>query len=162
MARQTEKAKSKKGTGPKQKEYALSRALPRTLLHAFYWMDDGLQAHMRKNKGFSLPRSQSIMMVLIGDGVNQQSEIAKLLGISKQAVSQAIKELITKDLVHLQPDPNNGRQKIVTFTPQGRKMRDVAQNAIDELESVLSMRIGKKRLAALHDALDAPWGEPPT
>jgi DNA-binding MarR family transcriptional regulator len=145
----------------KPQAYALSRALPRTLLHAFYWIDDGLQAAMRKKKGFSLPRSQSIIMVLIGDGVHQQSEIARLLGISKQAVSQAIKELIIKDLVRLEPDPNNGRQKIVTFTNQGRKMRDVARTAIAELEQELSARIGKRRLEALHDALEAPWGDPP-
>ena len=153
--------KAKAQTPAQSKTYALSQALPRTLLHAFYWVDDGLQAQMRAKKGLSLPRSQSIIMILIGDGVDQQSEMAKLLGVSKQAVSQSVKELITKNLVRLQPDPNNGRQKIVTFTPQGQKMRDVAQAALAHIEEELSRRIGARRLDALHDALNADWGPPP-
>ncbi len=116
---------------------------------------------MRSRKGFWLPRTQSIIMILIGDGVNQQSEMAKLLGISKQAVSQAIKEMISKGLVSLDPDPNNGRQKIVSYTLEGRKMRDVAQKGLQQLEAELGKRIGQRRLQALHDALDAPWGDPP-
>lgn len=135
--------------------------LPRTLLHAFYWLDDGLQLYMRRRQGFSLPRAQSMMMICIGDGIDRQSDMAKHLGVSKQAVQQALKPLVAKGLVTVEPDPQNGRRKRVVFTCKGQEMRDVARRGLLELEAELARRIGPHRLAALHDALNAPWGPVP-
>ena len=42
-----------------------TQLLTRTLIHAFYWMDDGLQHYMQYQVGFSLPRAQSMMMIPI-------------------------------------------------------------------------------------------------
>ena len=135
--------------------------LLRKLLHAFYWIDDGLQAHMQSSAGFSLPRAQSMMMACIADGIRRQSEMAGHLRVSKQAVQQALRALMDKGLVVLEPDPENGRHKIVTLTSRGRRMRDVAQEGVRRLEVELGRRIGLERLTALHDALDAEWGPPP-
>ena len=132
--------------------------LLRKLLHAFYWVDDGLQAHMVRETGVSLPRAQSMMMACIDDGVTRQADMAKHLRVSKQAVQQSLKALIAKGLVRLDPDPENGRQKIVSLTDRGREMRGIARQGIQALERELARRIGVKRLAALHDALDADWG----
>ena len=142
-------------------ESAYREMLLRKLLHAFYWIDDGLQAHMQSAAGFSLPRAQSMMMACIADGIRRQSEMAAHLRVSKQAVQQALRALMDKGLVVLEPDPANGRHKIVTLTPKGRAMRDIAQAAVRRLEVELGRRIGLKRLAALHDALDTDWGPPP-
>ena len=49
-----------------------------TLIHAFYWMDDGLQHYMQDQVGFSLPRAQSMMMICIGDGICRQSDVATI------------------------------------------------------------------------------------
>jgi DNA-binding MarR family transcriptional regulator len=142
-------------------DIAYREMLLRKLLHAFYWIDDGLQAHMQAAAGFTLPRAQSMMMACIADGIQRQSEMADHLRVSKQAVQQALRALIKKELVALEPDPANGRHKIVTLTRKGREMRDVAQAGVRRLEQELGRRIGLKRLAALHDALDAEWGPAP-
>jgi DNA-binding MarR family transcriptional regulator len=84
--------------------------------------------------------------------------MAEHLRVSKQAVQQALKALIAKEMVTVAPDPQNGRQKIVALTERGRKMREIARGGIAQLEVELARRIGKKRLTALHDALDAEWG----
>ena len=132
--------------------------LLRKLLHAFYWVDDGLQAHMLRETGISLPRAQSMMMACIDDGITSQSEMAEHLRVSKQAVQQALKALVSKGLVTVTPDPDNGRRKVVTLTDRGRELREIAVAGIGALEAVLEQRIGAGRLAALHDALDADWG----
>jgi len=132
--------------------------LLRKLLHAFYWVDDGLQAHMLREMGISLPRAQSMMMACIDDGITSQSDMAAHLRVSKQAVQQALKALVAKDLVTVTKDPDNGRRKIVALTGRGREAREIAHNGIRSLESALEKRIGADRLAALHDALDADWG----
>lgn len=132
--------------------------LLRKLLHAFYWVDDGLQAHMLRETGLSLPRAQSMMMACIDDGVTRQADMARHLRVSKQAVQQALKELVAKGFVTVEPDPANGRQKVVSMTARGREMREIALAGIQALEETLAQRIGADRLAALHDALDADWG----
>ncbi|MEZ5557828.1 MAG: MarR family transcriptional regulator [Pseudomonadales bacterium] len=140
---------------------AYDEMLARRLLHAFYWLDDGLQAHMRREQGFSLPRAQSMMMVCIGDGIDRQSDMAKHLGVSKQAVRQALKELEAKGLVVIEPDPDNGRRKLVRFTPKGEQMRNVARRGLLALEQLLEQRIGAQQLRALRDSLSSDWGPTP-
>ncbi len=136
------------------------QALFGKLLHAFYWVDNGLQAHMMREAGLSLPRAQSMMMNCISDGITRQTDMAAVLRVSKQAVQQSLKELVAKDFVTIQPDPENGRQKIVRLTTKGHRMREIALRGIADLEEKLASRIGADRLEALHDVLDADWGEP--
>jgi len=135
--------------------------LPRTLLHAFYWVDDALQNYMREHAQFSLPRAQSMLMVCIGAGVQQQSEMANVLRVSKQAVQQGIRELVAKRLVEIVPDPENRRNRIVRFTEEGRSVREIARRGIAEVERELAERIGTDRVWLLQQILELPWGAPP-
>jgi DNA-binding MarR family transcriptional regulator len=138
-----------------------SHTLPRTLLHAFYWVDDGLQSYMREHASFSLPRAQSMLMVCISDGVQRQSEMAKVLRVSKQAVRQGVRELVAKRLVEIVPDPENKRSRIVRFTQAGKSVRATARRGISEVEQALAERIGTDRVWLLRQILEVPWGTPP-
>ncbi|HEX7036718.1 MAG TPA: MarR family winged helix-turn-helix transcriptional regulator [Pseudomonadales bacterium] len=137
------------------------RVLLGTLLHAFYWLDDGLQAEMRRRAGFSLPRAQSMIMVALSEGIATQAELAKRLKVSKQAIQQALRPMGRKGLVRIDPDPDNGRQRLVRVTPRGEAMRDIARKALQALEKELARRIGRDRVEALHEALNADWGPSP-
>ena len=137
-----------------------AHSLSRTLLHAYYWVDDGLQNYMQAHAGFSLPRAQSMLMICIGDGVHQQSKMAEVLQVSKQAVQQGVRELVGKGLVEVVPDPESGRRKIVRFTRRGSEMREVARRGVLELEARLAERIGRERVGALHEILGVAWGAP--
>lgn len=139
-----------------------TRLLSRSLVHAFYWMDDGLQNYMQDQVGFSLPRGQSMMMICIGDGICRQSDIAKHLRITKQAVRQSIKELELKGLVVIDQDPSDGRQKILRFTSNGEQMREVARGGLERLERLLEERIGRANIHALENVLELDWGGVPT
>lgn len=141
-------------------DYGFSRALLRELLHAFYWVDDSLQNYMREHAAFSLPRAQSMLMICIGDGIRQQSEMAKVLSVTKQAVRQGIKELVDKGLVEVVPDPSNKRNKIVRFTDAGQGMREIARRGITEIEQELARRIGMDGVRLLRQMLELQWGPP--
>ncbi len=135
--------------------------LLRTLVHATYWLDDGLQAHMHKHASISLPRAQSMAMVYLTEGVDRPSDLAIKLAVSKQAAQQVLKELARKGMIRMEPDPNNGRQKRVVLTDYGRELREIARQGLFALDKELRQRIGTKNLLALRRALDAPWGDPP-
>jgi len=138
-----------------------SHTLPRNLLLAYTWVDDGLQNYMRAHAAFSLPRAQSMLMVCIGDGIHRQSEMAKVLQVSKQAVRQGIRELTEKALVEIVPDPDNQRSKLVRFTEEGKTIRETARRGMVEVEKQLTKRIGRRRVRLLHELLEAGWGPPP-
>ena len=135
--------------------------LLRELVHATYWIDDGLQAYMREHAGLPLPRAQSMMMVYISEGVDRPADLAIRLRVSKQAVQQGLKELMAKDIVTVEPDPNSGRQKLVRFTSHGRALRDIARQGLSSVESHLVERIGKTQVSAMRRALQADWGPAP-
>ena len=135
--------------------------LLRTLVHATYWIDDALQAYMTRHAGLSLPRAQSMAMIYLTEGVDRPSDLAVKLRVSKQATQQVLKELQSKDIIELKPDPNNGRQKYVVFTDHGRQLGAVAKRGLFEIEAELSARIGRARVTDLRAALDADWGQAP-
>lgn len=137
------------------------QGLLRTLVHATYWIDDGLQAYMKKHAGLSLPRAQSMAMVYLTEGVDRPSDLAQKLRVSKQATQQALKELVNKGMIIMLDDPNNGRQKLVQLTDHGRDMRLLAKRALAELETELARRIGAGQLGQLRAALETDWGPAP-
>ena len=135
--------------------------LLRGLVHATYWLDDGLQAHMQRHAQISLPRAQSMAMVYLSEGVDRPSDLAVKLAVSKQAAQQVLKELQKKSIIEILPDPHNGRQKRVVLTDYGRNLRTIAKAGLCKLQEELEQRIGAKRLQALEVALGTNWGEPP-
>ncbi len=135
--------------------------LLRGLVHAAYWLDDGLQAYMQTHAGVSLPRAQSMAMVYLTEGVDRPSDLAATLAVSKQAAQQVLKALAGKGIIEMQPDPVNGRQKRVVLTSYGRELQAVARRGLYSLETELMRRIGARHVTSLRRALHADWGQAP-
>ena len=142
-----------------QSKASSEHGLLRGLVHATYWFDDGLQSYMRQHADVSLPRAQSMAMIYLTEGVDRPSDLAVKMAVSKQAAQQLLKELATKGIVDILPDPNNGRQKRIVFTQYGRELQTVAKRGVDQLEKELVQRIGLRNVNALRRALGEDWGE---
>lgn len=80
-------------------------------------------------------------------------ELARKLGISKQAVSQTLGELVEQGIVELVPDPDDGRAKRARFTRRGAEAIGDGLAVLRTLEAELAAEIGGPRMAALHEAL---------
>jgi DNA-binding MarR family transcriptional regulator len=89
---------------------------------------------------------------LSAEGV-RGADLAKKLGVTKQAVSQLVTELEEWGVVEQVTDPNDGRAKLVRFTPKGEQGLLQGLAVLGELESELSERIGKRKMGELHTAL---------
>lgn len=68
-------------------------------------------------------------------------------------------QLVTLGLLDVVPNPRSGRSKLVVPTPAGRERQREALELLAELETELGRRIGRRRVAALRDALQQDWGE---
>jgi DNA-binding MarR family transcriptional regulator len=130
------------------------------MLQGFIWFDEGLQNYLRQKGWPAVTRPQSMVMVTVVLGVTRPSEIARILGVSRQAVHTTISGMVEIGLLALADDPDDRRSKIVVISEQGLKMREHARQASSLMCEELARRIGADRLRALQEALAIDWGPP--
>jgi DNA-binding MarR family transcriptional regulator len=131
------------------------------LFSAFIWFDEGLQGRLRAAGWPQVTRPQSMVMCALALGLHRPSDIARRLGVSRQAIHTTIGQLVDKGVLELVDDPADRRIKTVELSAQGEAMKRDAQAAMAVLVEALTRRIGARRVAALRQALLADWGEPP-
>ena len=134
------------------------RYLLRGLLQAYYWYDESLQNLVAARGYRSLTRAQSMIMVNISAGIRRPADLARRLGISRQAIQQTIAELVRIGLLSLNDDPLDRRAKVVGFSSRGQGIVREAFSAIARIESELESRLGPRAKKALESALYADWG----
>ncbi|PZQ60700.1 MAG: MarR family transcriptional regulator [Phenylobacterium zucineum] len=132
------------------------------LLQAFYWCDESLQNYLRSRGWPEVTRPQSMVMTHIVLGVNRPSDIARNMGVSRQAIHTTINQMVDLGIVVLSDDPTNGRVKIVTPTNLGETMRADAQQAMFVQAEELAQRLGEADLRKLTEILNRAWGAPLT
>ena len=83
-----------------------------------------------------------------------QSQLAGLLGVSKQAVQQFVDELVEEGAVERIVDPADARSRIVRLTRRGIAFIEEGNAVKRKIEARYGTRLGQKRLDALNAALD--------
>jgi len=129
------------------------------LFQRFCWLDEGLQSRLHDRGWPDVSRPQSMVMTNIVSGIVRPSDIARNLGVSRQAIHSTINQMVRLGMVELTPDPGDRRHMIVSLTPTGARMRQDAQQAMDALSDQLAERLGQDRFDALLAALEADWGD---
>jgi DNA-binding MarR family transcriptional regulator len=94
------------------------------------------------------PAFASLLLHLDAIGA-RPSTLAQRAGITRQAVSQLVRELEARDYVEQVPDPTDTRAKIVRLTENGVALRTACAGARHELQSIAIAKLGKSRVAHL-------------
>lgn len=128
------------------------------LLQGFEWFDEGLQRSLSARGWPTLTRPESMIMIHVIQEMVRPSEIARSLGLTRQAVHRTIGQICEKGLFELHPDPNDGRGSIITLTRQGEAMRRDAQYIVGSIHQVLERRLGSKAFRELINLLESDWG----
>ena len=81
------------------------------------------------------------------------SELAARLRISKQALNYLLGQLERLGYLERRPDPDDLRSKRVALTPRGITAVHALREAVGELESAWSQRLGPQRFAQLRTLL---------
>ena len=81
------------------------------------------------------------------------SELAAQLRISKQALNYLLGELERLGYLERRPDPEDLRSKRIVLTPRGTSAILVIRDAVAEMETAWSERLGPKRFAQLRRLL---------
>lgn len=134
------------------------RHLLLSLLQGFYWFDEGLQNYLQARGWPVVTRPQSMVMANVVLGVTRPSDIARSMGVTRQAIHATINQMVELGMVEVADDPSNGRVKVLTLTPTGERMRKDAQEAMLLLGEELARRVGKPELLKAAGMLSQDWG----
>lgn len=88
------------------------------------------------------------------DGI-RLTDLALRAGITKQSAQQLVDELVAEGYLKRQPDPADGRAKLIVLTPKG--IRGVADgiSVLGTVEAELAAVVGDRGMAAFARSLDA-------
>lgn len=88
------------------------------------------------------------------------ADLAEHLGVSRQAASQMVEELVGKGYVERRPHPDDARARLVVLTDRGWACTRAAEEAAADAVRPWAALLGERRLQALRDDLArlAPGG----
>ncbi|MCM6778263.1 MarR family transcriptional regulator [Nocardia sp. CDC159] len=127
--------------------------LPLLLLAAAAEVTDAIQAgvvaagftDVRPSHGFAFVR-------MAPDGATV-GEIAEHLGVTKQAASQLVEELVTKGYAQRQPHPRDARARLITLTERGWAATRAAEAAMTEFTARWADDLGAATVSELRNGL---------
>ncbi len=134
------------------------RSLGTKLIRAYEWFDDALIQRMHAEGCTEMTRSSSMIFSYLDSDGSRPAELARRIGISRQAVHKTLNDMVAAGLVELAPDPTDQRAKVVVLTEIGQERVSLARRILIELEHELESRIGRERLKGLREALAVDWG----
>lgn len=131
------------------------------LLDAVYWFDESLQLHHKAAGYPAMSRTKSLILLTIAQGLERPPQIADKLGLTRQGVHLALKELAAEGLISMEDDPNDRRAKRVFFSEDDKReeMRVFATEALRRIERVLSERVGEEQFETFRQVLQRDWGD---
>ena len=94
------------------------------------------------------------MFQYLDDTGTTVSLLAERARMTKQAMAELVRHLETHGYVRREPDPTDGRAKLVLPTDLGNQVIEVAQGLAPEIEQRISALLGAERTSALRTDLE--------
>jgi len=82
------------------------------------------------------------------------SELAEQLQITKQSVNDLLGHLEAHGYLTREPDPNDGRARVVRLTTKGRRLEKTINHQAQRAELRIAELLGPRRYSQLRDALE--------
>jgi DNA-binding MarR family transcriptional regulator len=106
----------------------------------------------------SLAISANVLRVLDEQGVRVR-DLPLLSGVSKEAMTTALRFLQKYSCVIIEPNPASSRGKVVRLTPQGREAQDAYYYLVWAIEERWQTRFGRDTISGLRRVLERLVGE---
>ncbi len=130
-------------------------SLGQVLIRAARRFNEAGLARVRERMGVPLRAAHLALFPHIDMAGTRATEVARRLGVSKQAVGPLVRDLVTWGMLEQVPDPQDGRARLLRFGGQpGRTLQD-GLAVLMEIEASLAEELGPGRLVALRQELAA-------
>ncbi len=112
---------------------------------------------IRRETGHAIRPAHTNLFPHIDLDGTRPTELARRLGISKQAVGPLVAELEGMGMLERVPDPDDGRARLVRFAsgPDGTHGVLAGLRLLGQVEAELAAELGEDRMAELHGLLVA-------
>jgi DNA-binding MarR family transcriptional regulator len=112
-------------------------------------------AHQLMRSGLGdLPRPGYFALAALDDGVHEPGELASRMGVSKQAISKLVEQLVAAGLVAREPNRTDRRRTDLQLTEEGRRAAAVIRGAELAVEASLSEELGSAQFTAFVTLLE--------
>ena len=124
-------------------ETTLAAALMSEVLSA----DQTLKEVMSRNlpKGMELSHF-SVLNHLYGAQERSPVQLARAFQVTKGAMTNTLKRLEAAGHIHIRPDWDDARRKMVSISPAGRRARDIALDGLEPVFEKLLNDLGEERV----------------
>jgi DNA-binding MarR family transcriptional regulator len=128
------------------------------LLKKFHLIEK-LSIEEAEKSGFSEKNMvlSSRVATLIANKELSISEIAKILGVSRQAVHATVKEFESKNLFITKNSLINKKIKIVCLTQNGQEIFKKRVEILEKIENKIKNKIGSEKFEILKQVLNEDW-----
>jgi DNA-binding MarR family transcriptional regulator len=130
----------------KSKPVIASNNLRRLLREALNRADDAVGRMAVGSPLEGMRSSEAVVMVWIAEGYRTEAEIARILGISRQAAHKSVQSLRKIGLIATDVQTRDGRSKMLAITDKGHHWLALGAQILLDVEKDLAKKIGKKQL----------------
>ena len=123
------------------------------LLGGFRALADAASAELAERGYEQIRPVHDFAIRTIDAGADTASELARQLGVSKQAAAKTISFLEERSYVSGEVDPRDSRRRRFTVTDKGYALLRTGEQVFDELRAQWAERIGVTELQRLEEAL---------
>jgi DNA-binding MarR family transcriptional regulator len=86
-------------------------------------------------------------------GGTRATDLAARAGMTKQAMGEMVEQCIALGLVRREPDPADGRARILRFSDRGLRLLECLRLAVATAQAEMAAQLGEDRLQVVLDAL---------
>jgi len=116
-------------------------------------MEADLQRHLREAGHADVrPSHFAVFRHMRPEGL-PLTELAERAQLTKQSVGELVTYLEGRGYLEREPDPNDGRVRIIKLTARGEGSRAGAYEAFAKIEAAWAERVGPRRIADLRTTL---------
>ncbi len=127
--------------------------LARLLAVAYRQLIDGLHDRLRELGWDDVRPSYGFVLLTLRDREASVSDLAALMGVSKQATSKLLDQMAEGAYVSREASTSDARQVRVALAPRGRELLGVVEAIYAELESEWAAVVGAREVARLRKSL---------
>jgi DNA-binding MarR family transcriptional regulator len=119
---------------------------------ARWWEERHLE--LLAEAGFGdLRRAHNAIIVHLPASGRRLTDLAELAGMTKQGAAQLVDDLVAKGYLERQPDPTDGRAKLIVWSDRGRAAHRETLRIFGAMEEELERLVGARTFAALRRSL---------
>lgn len=125
----------------------------RLLLHSFRVFEQRLLTGVHAMGYTSVRLMHFNVMRHVDYGGTRMAALAERAGITNGAMTQAVNTVVRDGFLTVEPDPEDGRARLVRFTPEGVRLTEVIHGLFENVQAEMAGILGEEGFATLQKLL---------